>query len=201
MIQEAERVADRGDLRSPDYIGLARAAARRSGLAVTRAEAEALWQAYNLGGPFLGRRIVPKLQATLSWLLHSGYRLGAITNRALGGTTFLEELRGQALLDFFEVVATSTDVGWRKPHPAIFEYALAAMQVPAKQCVMVGDSLRADVAGGKALGMATVHVRSGNKPGTGKPVATPDYVIGAIAELQALPVFARPAARDISARR
>ena len=190
-LEQAERDADQGELRSPDYVGLAQQAARRSGLEIARDDAEALWRAYNLGGPFLGRRIFPKSLSTLAWLRRRGYRLGAITNRALGGQDFLEELRGHGLLDFFEVVAISADVGWRKPHPAIFRYALEAIQVTSGQCVMVGDSLREDVAGGSSLGMTTVLITGGTKPRAEETAATPNYVIDAVEKLPGLPLFAR----------
>jgi putative hydrolase of the HAD superfamily len=53
------------------------------------------------------------------------------------------------------VAVFSSEVGWRKPHPAIFERALDALGVAAGEALFVGDKLATDVAGAAALGMAT----------------------------------------------
>ena len=50
---------------------------------------------------------------------------------------------------------SSLDVGWRKPHPAIFERALEALGVDPAATLFVGDTLATDVAGAAALGMHT----------------------------------------------
>ncbi|HEX3055851.1 MAG TPA: HAD-IA family hydrolase, partial [Gaiellaceae bacterium] len=47
------------------------------------------------------------------------------------------------------------EVGWRKPHPAIFERALDALGVEPSATLFVGDTLATDVAGAAALGMRT----------------------------------------------
>ena len=49
----------------------------------------------------------------------------------------------------------SSEVGWRKPHPAIFERALEALDVAPERAIFVGDKLSTDVAGASALGMTT----------------------------------------------
>ena len=59
------------------------------------------------------------------------------------------------LLDRLDAVALSAEVGKRKPHPAIFEAALAQVGVEAGEALMVGDRLREDVAGAQALGMTS----------------------------------------------
>jgi len=54
-------------------------------------------------------------------------------------------------------VVDSTVVGIEKPHPGIFEIALAAVGVEPGRAVHVGDSVRADVAGARAAGVNPVH--------------------------------------------
>jgi putative hydrolase of the HAD superfamily len=56
-----------------------------------------------------------------------------------------------------EVVVDSTIVGVSKPDPAIFSYALDAMQLRADQCLYIGDSYRYDVIGATRAGMQVVH--------------------------------------------
>jgi putative hydrolase of the HAD superfamily len=43
-----------------------------------------------------------------------------------------------------------------KPHPAIFEHALAGLGVSASQSVMVGDNLEMDIGGAQDVGMRGV---------------------------------------------
>ena len=56
-----------------------------------------------------------------------------------------------------DVAFFSSEVGKRKPHPAIFERALEALGVAATDAVFVGDRLYEDVRGAGELGMTTVQ--------------------------------------------
>lgn len=53
---------------------------------------------------------------------------------------------------------TSLDVGFRKPHPAMFERALEALGVRASDATMVGDSPGTAIVPAKSLGLRTVLV-------------------------------------------
>ena len=64
-----------------------------------------------------------------------------------------------ALIDAY---VTSIDVGWLKPHRAMFDAALSTLGVVAAETVMVGDSGFKDIAPAKRLGLRAVHVRSGD---------------------------------------
>ena len=48
--------------------------------------------------------------------------------------------------------------GRTKPHASIFERALSALDVSATEAVMVGDSVRDDIEGARALGMRAILV-------------------------------------------
>jgi putative hydrolase of the HAD superfamily len=52
----------------------------------------------------------------------------------------------------------SVDVGWRKPHPMIFQAALRDLQVPSRNVVFVGDNWTADVQGPRHVGMSAIYV-------------------------------------------
>ena len=188
-VSAAELAADCGDLRSPDYIDITQRVSASTGMKLDRERAAKLWLAWNVGGQFLGRCIYTGTFETLDWLKNRGYRIGAITNRALGGQAFLDELRQHWLYDYFEVISISADVGWRKPHPAIFEHALAAMNVAAEQCIMVGDHPVADVEGARALGMTAIWKRNSFAVFTGN--VQPDFVIDQPRQLIELPIFKR----------
>ena len=77
---------------------------------------------------------------------------------------------------------SSSQHGYVKPHPSIFEAALHLIGVDAADAVMVGDSVRQDVDGARQVGMrAILLARAGvpAEPIDGVPV------IGSLTELPA----------------
>jgi putative hydrolase of the HAD superfamily len=63
------------------------------------------------------------------------------------------------LNDCFDYVVTSEEAGAEKPAAAPFELAFAKLGVKARECVMIGDDARTDLAGAKALGIPTIQKR------------------------------------------
>jgi HAD superfamily hydrolase (TIGR01549 family) len=57
-----------------------------------------------------------------------------------------------------DAIVDSRSHGRVKPHPTIFQAALDALDVPAVEAVMVGDSLEEDVEGAQALGMRAILI-------------------------------------------
>ncbi len=196
-VEEETARAFHGDCVDPGYPELCRRVAARYGLELTPEQGAGLWEAWNLGGRFLGRVLFPDVLDTLRWLRDRGYRLGAVTNRGYGGPRFHEEMRELGLAQLFEATVISCDIGYMKPHPRIFQYTLERMGIEAQEAVMVGDNLRADVEGAKTLGMLAVWRR----PVLGEPVEAtetgpelagplaPDYVIDSVGGLKELPLF------------
>ncbi|MFC6837414.1 HAD family hydrolase [Halomarina ordinaria] len=84
--------------------------------------------------------------------------LGVLTNGV--GRVQRAKLAHHGLLDALDAVVVSYDVGAHKPDAAAFDAAREAL--PADRHVLVGDDERADVAGGRAAGFETVHVRGGD---------------------------------------
>lgn len=72
-----------------------------------------------------------------------------------------------------------------KPSLIMLEVALAALGVPAGDCVIVGDRIETDIVMGKGRGLATVLVLSGITRADDPRIAeiAPDAVIGSIREL------------------
>lgn len=62
------------------------------------------------------------------------------------------------IADFFDVIIVSGDVPWRKPNPEFMWAAAEALGVEPCDCLVVGDSLMADIAGARAAGMSCVWV-------------------------------------------
>jgi putative hydrolase of the HAD superfamily len=103
----------------------------------------------------------------LSELAARGLRLGAISNSHRSLDAFKEHFKLDTLLG---TVVSSAEHGFMKPHPSIFEAALAHANVAASEAVMVGDSLMADIEGALAVGMRGILLRrSGERPSTLPP--------------------------------
>ncbi len=96
-------------------------------------------------------------------------------------------LHASGLCDHAEVVIISDEVGAAKPAPAIFDAAFEAMGGPARaDVVLVGDSLTADVAGGRDYGLRTVWVADPDEPDPAAGAPRPDHRIGHLRELPPL---------------
>ncbi|PKH25381.1 noncanonical pyrimidine nucleotidase, YjjG family [Enterobacterales bacterium CwR94] len=90
-------------------------------------------------------------------------KMGIITN----GFTALQQARltRTGFLDHFDLLVISEQVGYAKPHPAIFDHALQrAGNPPRERVMMVGDNPDSDILGGINAGLATcwlnVHQRA-----------------------------------------
>jgi putative hydrolase of the HAD superfamily len=83
------------------------------------------------------------------------YRLHIITN----GFQKIQDkkLKNANLYDYFEQIVNSEMAGVKKPSPKIFELALNLAKTKAKNSVMIGDNLEADILGAQALGFYTIH--------------------------------------------
>lgn len=114
----------------------------------------------------------------LRTLRGAGLTIGLISNtqRCLSSFAAHFDLEG-----LFSVTLSSAEHGYMKPHPSIFEAALARAGVAAREAVMVGDSLAHDIEGARRLGMGAVLVARG-----GTPAACPPGV-PAIQSLRELP--------------
>jgi putative hydrolase of the HAD superfamily len=67
-------------------------------------------------------------------------------------------VRRFGLHDTISRVVASVDVGWRKPHPAIYHAALRDCRVSPRDAVFVGDNWTADVEGPRQVGMSAIYV-------------------------------------------
>jgi putative hydrolase of the HAD superfamily len=116
----------------------------------------------------------PDAATVLGALRAAGVRAAVVSNWdcSLGG--LLGSLGLGGLLD---AVVTSAEAGVRKPDPAIFEAALAAVRCPPERAIFVGDSLDIDVEGGRAAGIRSVlldRAASAGEPGGVERIFTLD---------------------------
>jgi len=82
-------------------------------------------------------------------LANAGLKLAVVSNWDVG---LHDHLRNVGLHDLVDAVVTSAEAGMPKPSPAVFERALALLEVAADRVVHVGDA-QADEEGARAAGI------------------------------------------------
>lgn len=87
-----------------------------------------------------------------------GLRLAVVTNGI--ADTQREKLERFGLTERFEYIFIDTEIGYSKPDPRIFAYALDKMQLRAEEVWMIGDNIRWDVGGPRAVGITGVWINS-----------------------------------------
>lgn len=120
---------------------------------------------------------------TLKKLEQNGYRLGLISNA--GDDKDVQQLaRGFGIARFFDFILTSAACSYRKPHPRIFELALANWYLLPSEAVMVGDNLEADIRGAKSVGLYGIWLsrRAGQRTPAELQVH-PDVSLSTLSEL------------------
>jgi FMN phosphatase YigB (HAD superfamily) len=120
------------------------------------------------------RRLTPVLER-----LAGRYRLGIVSNwyGNLDGILAAEGLR-----PLFSVVADSGVLGVTKPEAAIFLHAARAVSAEPAECVMIGDSVKRDMAGGAGVGMKLALISSAAQA----PDAGQHWTLRSVADLEAV---------------
>jgi putative hydrolase of the HAD superfamily len=86
-------------------------------------------------------------------------KVGLISNFTYAPAIYAS-LRKLGINQYFSTVLISEEIGWRKPHRAMFDEALKILQAKPNEALFVGDSPTEDIKGAKALGIRTVFVES-----------------------------------------
>jgi HAD superfamily hydrolase (TIGR01509 family) len=97
----------------------------------------------------------PEALSTLASLRARGFVTAIVSNTPWGSPSapWRAELARHNLLSAVDAVVFCADVGYRKPHRAPFDRALALLEVRAADAVFVGDDPRWDVAGAEQAGI------------------------------------------------
>jgi len=107
---------------------------------------------------------------TRRWRLHEGamemlrelktrgYRLGVISN---WDNRLLGLLDGLAISPWMESVVISSQVGFEKPDPRIFQAALSQFRLEPRQMLHVGDSDYHDIEPARRIGWKTLKIENG----------------------------------------
>jgi len=107
---------------------------------------------------------------TLNALRKAGYKLALMSD-------FPPEIKLEYLKlnGFWDIVHCSEGLGVLKPHPLPFAELAAAMSLPCKKILYVGNSRSYDVAGAARAGMKTAWIKSKFFPGSGFKKPIPDF--------------------------
>ena len=113
--------------------------------------------------------------------LRPSYRIGIVSNFYGNLHAVCDEA---GLTPSIGVAVDSTLVGCKKPDPRIFQAALDALETAPEDTVFVGDSMRRDMAGARAMGMRHVWLRAASE--TSGSCCSGDAVIARLSELSDL---------------
>jgi putative hydrolase of the HAD superfamily len=95
--------------------------------------------------------------ALLKALKDKGYRIGLISNTGrTPGETMKIILDGYGMLQYFDSMSFSCDVGHIKPGKRIFELTLEGLHARPGSSVHVGDSMLLDIYGARTAGMKAI---------------------------------------------
>ncbi|XP_030298368.1 N-acylneuraminate-9-phosphatase [Sparus aurata] len=113
--------------------------------------------------------------------LRSRYKLLLLTNGE--SKTQREKVEAVRCEGFFDAIVIGGEHAEQKPFPSIFTLCFSMLDVEAKDCVMVGDSLDTDIQGGFNAGVrATVWISSAGGAVPDSSVK-PDYTIPTVLDL------------------
>ncbi len=99
--------------------------------------------------------LYPEVPAALARMAEAGYRMCVVSNFNWALPQIAE---GLGLTRYAEQAVTSARVGYRKPHPRIYEAALEATGADAAESLFVGDSFGPDYEGPMSLGFQALMV-------------------------------------------
>jgi len=105
--------------------------------------------------------VFPDVLPALRALKRRGFRLAVISNWDQRLRPLLCRLR---LLNFFDVVVVSGEVGFTKPSPAIFEIAARRLRLSPNEILHVGDEPGSDWRGAREAGFRSALLARGRRP-------------------------------------
>ncbi len=124
--------------------------------------------------------LFPGVKKLLIKLLANNSKIACITNKPLEFTEFL--LQQNMVSQFFSVICAGDNVKFKKPNKWPLVHASEIVDIPLKDCVMIGDSQH-DIAAARNAGCDVIAVSYGYNHGENISIANPDMIIDSFIEL------------------
>jgi HAD superfamily hydrolase (TIGR01549 family) len=102
----------------------------------------------------------------LNFLMRHKIKAGIISNWNFSSCLLEQELRRHKLLQFFSIVIASSDYGFTKPSPRIFNVAVKKMKFEPSEIWFAGDTLDRDIKGALDSGLYPVWYNPKGQPNT-----------------------------------
>jgi putative hydrolase of the HAD superfamily len=122
----------------------------------------------------------PEVPVALTKIKSLGFKIALLSNTESIRMKEMEEKL--SLKKYFDYLSYSFETRLLKPEPKAFLHVLKKMKVLPEEALMVGDSLRTDIAGAKAVGMHTCLINRIGKVLDSADV-TPDFEVKSINEV------------------
>ena len=117
--------------------------------------------------------------------LKSRYKLAVICDTEDSNEKIKEIMEKAKILEYFDLIVASSEVGVTKPNEKIFRVALSKLNLQPNEVVVVGNRISRDILGGNQLGMRTILVKWNDRyPDTiTNELEKPNFTIKTLAEL------------------
>lgn len=110
--------------------------------------------------------------------LHNKYKLHIITDGFFEVQVI--KLKNSQLSFFFEHIISAEEIGYLKPNPQLFEYAIKITNSKIEEAIMIGDSYENDILGAHSIGMDQIFFNPHN---TQEMKIKPTYTIKDLKEI------------------
>lgn len=127
------------------------------------------------------KRLFDDTVEVLDYLTGKGYPMHLITNGF--EQTQHAKLRNSGIAHYFTHVITSEAAGIMKPHREIFTFAMSKAGTTPERCIMIGDTLDADIIGARDAGIDTIYFNPTVPPRDG---IIPTHVIERLSAIRKL---------------
>jgi len=114
--------------------------------------------------------------------LRDRYKLGLVSDAQWVFTKAELEMTG--LVPFFDVIVVSSNYGYRKPDPSLFNHALATLAIYPAEAVYVGDTIERDICGAQRAGVLPILLNRGRQSPQASGRCEPEATFDTLHELQ-----------------
>ena len=114
---------------------------------------------YNMSNYIFYDDVFPNLER-----LSKTYKLGIISDT---WPSAAQELKSAGIYDYFQAFTFSCNLGVFKPHPKMYENAIANMKLPSKETLFIDDFFE-NLEGARRYGINPVMISRSNNPNAGK---------------------------------